>query len=74
MEYCEGHLETKVHKTRFLVVQCFVCLRLYAPVNNFSVILGRLPGFNQYAAMGMKCLAQGHKTVLWNAKLSSGDG
>ena len=26
----------------------FVCLRLYVPVYNFSVILGRLPGFNQY--------------------------
>ena len=26
----------------------FVCLRLYVPVNNFSVILGQLPGFNQY--------------------------
>ena len=24
------------------------CLRLYVPVNKFSVILGRLPGFNQY--------------------------
>ena len=23
------------------------CLRLYVPVNNFSVILGRLPAFNQ---------------------------
>ena len=40
-----------------------ICLRLYVPVNNFSVILGRLPGFNQYNAMGMKCLAQGHNTV-----------
>ena len=26
----------------------FVCLRLNVLVNNFSVILGRLPGFNQY--------------------------
>ena len=25
-----------------------VCLRLYVPVNIFSVILVRLPGFNQY--------------------------
>ena len=32
-------------------------LRLYVPVNNFSVILGRLPGFNLYQAMGMKCFA-----------------
>ena len=24
------------------------CLRLYVSVNNFSVILGRLPGFHQY--------------------------
>ena len=42
----------------------FVCLRLYVAVNNFSVILGQLPGFNQYLAMGMKCLAQGHNTAL----------
>ena len=41
----------------------FVCLRLYVLVNNFSVIFGRLPGFNQYSAMGMKCLAQGHNTA-----------
>ena len=26
----------------------FICLRLYFPVINFSVNLGRLPGFNQY--------------------------
>ena len=26
----------------------FVCLRLYVPVKNFSVIFGQLPGFNQY--------------------------
>ena len=32
-------------------------------VNNFSVILGRLPGFNQYLAMGMKCLDQRHNTA-----------
>ena len=42
----------------------FDCLRLYLPVNNFSVILGRLPGCNHYLkqikAIGMKCLAQGH--------------
>ena len=25
----------------------FVCLRLNVLVNNFSVILGRIPGFNQ---------------------------
>ena len=30
---------------------CFVCLRLNIPVNNFSVILGRLPGFNQYSVL-----------------------
>ena len=41
----------------------FVCLRLYVPVNIFSVILGRLHGFNQYLAMGMKCLVQGHNTA-----------
>ena len=33
----DGHLFWKI-----------VCLRIYVPVNNFSVILGRLPGFNQY--------------------------
>ena len=30
---------------------CFVCLfelRLFVPVNNFSVMLGRFPGLNQY--------------------------
>ena len=32
-----------------LISRClFVCLRLYVPVNNFSVILGRLPGSDQY--------------------------
>ena len=31
-----------------LFVVMFVCLRLYVPVDNFSVMLGRLPGFNQY--------------------------
>ena len=36
---------------------------LYVPVNNFSVILGRLPGFYQYLAMGMKCLGQGHNNA-----------
>ena len=41
----------------------FFCLRLYILVNNFSVILGQLLGFNQYYAMGMKCLAQGHNTT-----------
>ena len=38
----------------------FVCLRLNVLVNNCSVILGRFPGFNQYEAIGMKCLAHGH--------------
>ena len=37
-----------------LFVCLFVCLGLY----NFSVILGRLTGFSQYQAMGIKCLAQ----------------
>ena len=36
----------------------FVGLRLYVPVNNFSVMLGRFPGVNQYKAMKMECLAQ----------------
>ena len=27
---------------------CLFVLRLYVLVNNFSAILGRLPGFNQY--------------------------
>ena len=39
-------------------------LRLYVPVNNFSVMLGRFPGLNQFMAMRMKCLAQGHNTSL----------
>ena len=38
-------------------------LRLYVPVNNFSVMSGHFPGFNQYYAMKMKCLAQGHNTA-----------
>ena len=50
-----------------IFIGSFVCLRLYVPVNNFSVSLGRLPGFNHvYSAMGMKCLAQGHNTVLFH--------
>ena len=32
----------------------FVCSRLYIPVNNFSVILGLLPGYNQYLAIGTR--------------------
>ena len=35
------------------------------PGQQFSVILGRLPGFNQYLAIGMKCLVQGH---FWHAE------
>ena len=31
-----------------LFICVFVRLRLYVPVNNFPVILGRLPVFNQY--------------------------
>ena len=32
-----------------LLIHNFVCrLRLYVPVNNFSVILGPLPVFNQF--------------------------
>ena len=30
------------------IIIMFVCLRLNIPVNNFSVILGWLSGFNQY--------------------------
>ena len=30
------------------VVLFLFCLKLYVPVNNFSVVLGRLPAFNQY--------------------------
>ena len=43
---------------------CLFGLRLNVPVNNFSVMLGWFPGFwfNQYKAMGIKCLAQGHNT------------
>ena len=50
-------------KIILLLVLLFVCLRLYILVNNFSVILGQLPGFNQHLAIGMKCLAQGHNTA-----------
>ena len=38
-------------------------VRLYVPVNNFSVMLGRFPWLNQYLAIKTKCLAQGHNTV-----------
>ena len=36
-----------VNGVRFGAVST-VCLRLYVPINNFSVILGRLPELNQY--------------------------
>ena len=42
---------------------CFVLFEPLHAVNNFSVILGPLPGFNQYKATGMKCHAQEHNTV-----------
>ena len=29
-------------------IVCSVCFRLYVPVKKFSVLLGWLPGFNQY--------------------------
>ena len=44
---------------------CLFRLRLSIPINSFTVILGWLPGFNQYYAMGMKCVAHGHNTVSW---------
>ena len=34
------------HGSQFVCL--FVCLRLYVPVNNSSVTLELLPGFNQY--------------------------
>ena len=47
-----------LEKVSCIKMYLFVSLRLYVLVNNFSVIFGRFPGFNQYSAMGMKCLAQ----------------
>ena len=44
----------RMHKLYLRILNSFylfcllVCLRLYVRVNNFSVILGQLPGFNQY--------------------------
>ena len=35
-----------------LIYILFVCLRLYFRVNNFSVILGRLPGFTSTKQWG----------------------
>ena len=40
-------------------------------VNNFSVILGGLPGFNQYKAMGKKCLTQGRYIETRNLAIKS---
>ena len=54
---CTNHSFIKFLK--MLIHEKFVCLRLYT-VNNFSVILGQLPGFNQ--SNWDKCLAQGHNT------------
>ena len=51
------------HRATGEAIVMFVCLRVYVQVNNFSIILGRLPGFNQYSTMGMKCHAQGHSTA-----------
>ena len=42
--------KTKNNMSDFKGFKMFVCLRLYILVNNFSVILGCLPGFNQYQA------------------------
>ena len=46
------------------IMGCFLSgLRLYVPVNNFSVMSGRFPGLNQDQAMKVKRLAQGHNTA-----------
>ena len=44
-------------------IMCLFGLRLYIPVNNFSVKAGHFPELNQYSAMKIKCLAQGHDTT-----------
>ena len=41
----------------------FLGLRLYVPLNIFSVMLERFAGLNQYKAMKMKYLVQGHNTA-----------
>ena len=45
-----------------LMIFCLFGLRFYVLVNNFSVMSRRSPWLNQYKAMKMKCLAQGHNT------------
>ena len=52
--------KSEFHSGKFV---CFVGFRLYVPVNNFSVMSKYIPGLNQYEAMKMKCLVQGHNTV-----------
>ena len=51
-------------KNKQYIACLFVCrFTVMVLINNFSVILGRFPGLNQYYAMGMKCHAQGHNTA-----------
>ena len=41
----------------------FVRVEAFVQVSKFSVTSGRFPGLNQYKAMKMKCLAQGHNGI-----------
>ena len=54
---------TRVRQAKFCLL-CLFGLRLYIPVNNFSVMWGCFPGLNQYIAIKMKCLARGHNTLV----------
>ena len=45
------YYKNKLSEMNFVLI---VCMRLYVQDKKISVILVRLPGFNQYLAMGMK--------------------
>ena len=69
---CKGHTGGNLEQYIQVVSSVHMCVMLppsfrsfclfeaLRPGQHFLVILGRLPGFNQYKAVGMKCLAQGN--------------